>query len=199
MRCTKSPPAPRRAVRGRWTHDRVLGHPDSVVKLLPFPSYVCRAHSTGALRSGDKAPPLHTVGDVPAAPASSVLAPTELPLFAPPAGSRCVPTQAWHTAGAHRLRAGRVLKDSGVRRALECLLIREVGSAPPPAQRPGVRGRCTGTQEAASSTKYRRRLSTRRTPVGAAQAFTRGRLAGHRHAAHRSCQQGGPRKRPHPR
>ena len=53
MRSTKSPPPPQRAVRGRWTHARVLGCLDSVVKPLPFPSDVCRAHSTGALRFGD--------------------------------------------------------------------------------------------------------------------------------------------------
>ena len=53
MRSTKSPPPPQRAVRGRWTHARVLGCLDSVVKPLPFPSDICRAHSTGALRFGD--------------------------------------------------------------------------------------------------------------------------------------------------
>lgn len=119
---------------------------------------------------------------------------TELPLFAPPAGSCCVPTQAGHTAGAYRLRAGRVLKDSGVRRTLLSLLIRGMESVPPPAQGPGVRGWCTGTQDTAAATECSRRPSMRRAPsVAAAQGSTRGRLAGHRrHAANRSCQQRGP-------
>ena len=46
----------------------MLGHPDSVVKPLPFPSDMRRAHSTGTLRFGNKAPSPHTVGDAPAAP-----------------------------------------------------------------------------------------------------------------------------------